>query len=495
MGKASLRSSAEWVSLLGLLVGLLGIGVLYMPVWHGDAAIYLPYVRSLVERGQWMEFNPGELSSGATSPLWVLWVAPWWALWGVQGLKVAGSIAVIVAIVATFMRARQLGASLAEAFVPTLTVAYCTAPAGFLGYETPIAALGALVWTYLLPIETLDLRRVRMLPVLSAVTPLIRPEMSLLVAVYGAVAVLQRRWGLLLWLAAGGLVPVVYYGAMQALTGNFSASAYCRSFALREMAELSVLGMQFSRTFLLEFARSGLGFVAVLAAIGLACASSVRRDSEWWFAAGSFVGYFLFFTVIAPANSARYLAPIAFFLGWIAVWGIRQVRKREVFWGSIITVAGLLTLNVVGRAWDDRRRGYDFLLVTERECAEFLNTVAEPGAQVLAYEVQIRFWLRPDLRVLSLDGVTDGKVAPYLTTADMASFLWQQRPQYWVANAEGIERRPFLRRSLFAEVLGRNDAVVTVAGIRFERLRQWSAERLPRGFYGCTAVYRLRYGE
>jgi hypothetical protein len=45
------------------------------------------------------------------------------------------------------------------------------------------------------------------------------------------------------------------------------------------------------------------------------------------------------------------------------------------------------------------------------------------------------------------------------------------------------------------DVLESGDSVVVRAVMRFERLRAWAPERLPRGFYGCLAVYRLGYEE
>jgi hypothetical protein len=32
-------------------------------------------------------------------------------------------------------------------------------------------------------------------------------------------------------------------------------------------------------------------------------------------------------------------------------------------------------------------------------------------------------------------------------------------------------------------------------GIRFELLERFDPQRLPRGFYGCTALYRLSYSD
>ncbi len=370
-------------------------------------------------------------------------------------------------------------------------VAYCSAPAGFLGYETPLAALVGVAWMSQAVAASQQGWRIALL---AALTPLVRPDMALLSAAYAGRAVVARRWSELVWLIGGSLVATAYYAAVHAATGSFSASSYCRSFALRETAVV-VLGIAFHPPLLRELAWSGLGLLGIAAAVGLWGQRNRWHQGWWLFCAGCAISYGLFFTTVAPINTVRYCAPIAFAMSWAAREGIRWLvpRLRWRRW-VLVGLTALLFLTLGARAWDDRRRGYSFELVTERECAEFLNAVAEPNAVVLAYEVQIRYWLRPDLSVLSLDGITDGKVAPYLVTGAVAEFLWRYRPRYWVANS-AVWRRPFLRASLLRDVLESSDSVVVRAGIRFERLRAWAPERLPRGFYGCLAVYRLGYEE
>lgn len=474
----------------GVVVGVVVVlGVLWWleyPVWHGDAAIYLPYVRALWERGRWMEFNPGELSSGATSPLWVVWLAPWWGIAGEVGVKLAGGIGVVGATLVAVWAAYRLGLTWVEALVPTAAVVFAVVPAGFLGYETPLAALCGILWTVLAG------RRYEpghVLAVLAAVTPLVRPEMAMVSAAYGVAVLVERQWRRLGWLVLGSVLPLVYYGAMHVMAGSFSASGYCRAFALRETADLQLGLVRFHMAFLREFIASGLFVVCAAALPGL---KRLGRTEVGVFSVASVAFYAAFFLLVAPPNTVRYGAPLAFVLGHAAVWGVRG-------WGDTVRklmVGGLalwLVLAAGAKVWDDRRRGYAFAVVTERECAEQLNRLAEPGAVVLAYEVQIRYWLRPDLRVLSLDGVTDGRVAPYLERADVEGFLWRYRPRYWVAN-DAVWRRPFLRGSLLAQVLQEGKEVVVRSGIRFERLYQWSPARLPRGFYGCLALYRLSYG-
>jgi predicted type IV restriction endonuclease len=47
---------------------------------------------------------------------------------------------------------------------------------------------------------------------------------------------------------------------------------------------------------------------------------------------------------------------------------------------------------------------------------DYINTIADENVTILIYEVQDRYYLRSDLKVLSLDGITDGKVDNYYIT-------------------------------------------------------------------------------
>jgi hypothetical protein len=391
--RAALR--IRWLYRIGLLCFTVGLAVAYLPVWHGDAAIYLPYVRSLAQ-GRWMEFNPGEPSSGATSPLWVLLLLPGWLALGVDGFKLTGAFWTLVAVLAA--------------------------------YE-----------------------------------------------------------------------PAAYSALMHVLTGSFSSSGYCRALALREFAQLRLGFLAFNGQFLLQLVQSGL--LWLLLALPLGIARLWRQDPPRALAttlgAGAVVG---FFTIVAPPNMLRYLAPVAFALGWLGKNGLaclRLLERQRLRQGAFVLLAAVMSLFLLAHGWRDLQRGYAFELITERECAERLNTLAEPGAIVLAYEVQIRYWLRPDLKVLSLDGVTNGKIAPYAEPARVAEFLRAYRPRYWVANI-AVERRPFLASSVLERALrstSPQQPIYEEEGIRFELLERFDPQRLPRSFYGCTALYRLSYSD
>ena len=67
---------------------VVAIGIVLFGTFWGDPVIYLPYARNIAS-GDFFSYNPGEFSSGSTSPLWaVLLSIPYLAGTGHGGAKV-----------------------------------------------------------------------------------------------------------------------------------------------------------------------------------------------------------------------------------------------------------------------------------------------------------------------------------------------------------------------------------------------------------------------
>ncbi|MCE5305647.1 hypothetical protein LLG34_08110, partial [bacterium] len=88
----------------------------------------------------------------------------------------------------------------------------------------------------------------------------------------------------------------------------------------------------------------------------------------------------------------------------------------------------------------------------EKNIIDYVNNIAEPNSLLLSYEVQDRYYLRDDIDILSLDGITDGKVAPYLSNSQIDQFLKKYKPNYWLAN-DAVYYRPYLQKSILKNVL------------------------------------------
>ena len=91
--------------------------------------------------------------------------------------------------------------------------------------------------------------------------------------------------------------------------------------------------------------------------------------------------------------------------------------------------------------------------------------------------------------------LTDGKVAPFLATSDMRSFLLRHRPDYWVAN-DAVFYRPYLANGILRRVVeaigSREGASLASDGIVFTNIHVNRAGRVP-GFAGYRQLFALSY--
>jgi hypothetical protein len=515
---------ALWTASLAIGIGTIVLAfILLLGTFWGDPVIYLPYARNNAE-GNFFSYNPGVFSSGATSPLWSLILAiPYLFGADVVGARVlamlftVGSFLVLAAMAARF-NGRSGGSGVALLYAVEMMTIF-----GLMMYESPLAvaavALSLVAGDRLVRRWESDgritLGAIAPLVLVWSVMPLSRPDATLLVplqiAALWAVGPSRsvRTLVTLCGAAAVAAIPAaLYFGYSYVTLGSISVSSKCRAFALLESAD---------RIGPLVLSRTALGYVgSVLYAIALAGLGLdlVRRErtTAWagLYGAAAMLLYPILLVFVQPVTNdlPRYFLPIAPFIvlgaGRALARGEQAMRRDERpgrAWLVSAAVVLLLfvarpPLAVLGEAYEQSRRGYTFDEIVEREVVEKVNRIARPGESVLAYEVQGRYYLRPDISLLSLDGITDGLVAPYLHSADMGAFIRLHRPTYWIANGAG-SYRPYLRRSILQRVtdhFARDTTArsLTIDGIAFELLDR-RTRPMPRGFAGWTLLFRLGY--
>ena len=183
-----------------LLIPLFVLLVLMLPLKAGftdDGYIHIQYARNIVNRGEY-SFNPGEVSFGTTSPLWVMIQAALGRFLGTDENLIATSRALswlsgFVAVGALFFLARALGLRAVTSFCCALLLA---SHAWFvrwtaLGMETSLAVF-AVVAAGIASVGAFEnRRRALFLGFFMAVAALLRPEAYGLLPVY-LLAVLSR---------------------------------------------------------------------------------------------------------------------------------------------------------------------------------------------------------------------------------------------------------------------------------------------------------------
>ncbi|HSK08172.1 MAG TPA: hypothetical protein VK911_01245, partial [Vicinamibacterales bacterium] len=131
-----------------------------------------------------------------------------------------------------------------------------------------------------------------------------------------------------------------------------------------------------------------------------------------------------------------------------------------------------------------------------RKATDEAGGVAEAGERVRTFQQQLQKAQVVSLRLLSLDGITDGKVYPYLAGGDLTPFLWKYRPDYWLANY-AVAFRPYLSNSILGQVYRKigeqpEGEVVEIDGITFQNVKHLTEPDVA-GFAGFRQLIKLTY--
>lgn len=90
----------------------------------------------------------------------------------------------------------------------------------------------------------------------------------------------------------------------------------------------------------------------------------------------------------------------------------------------ILTIIAFL---LIGRCLKEKYY-LDYEWVTHHTIVDRLNKIAKPTAKILTIEVQWKYYMRVDMTLLSLDGITDGKV----NLNNLSEFIQREKPDYYM---------------------------------------------------------------
>jgi hypothetical protein len=505
---------------LGALL-LVAIQFVLRHTWNGDASIYLPYARN-ASQGDLFSFNPHEFSSGSTSPLWSLLLAiPVGIAPGTAALKAFYALVTLAAFGVVFGAAVRITGSWLGAALGSFYLVTTLSVSASLGFESAIAValVGASAWLAdrLARDVQLSARALAPLAAVWALLPLARPEAALLVPIeILAVWIARgRRRQDLIALAGAAVIAaipaVAYFGYSLIELGVPSTSTAGRSEWLRTQAHR--VGPFYTSSFALRYLFGSpivFAFVPSLAGLAVLARSPARRFGAMA-GAGAITAYVLLLTFISPGflDTGRYLLPIAPFvvIGIAAVFGAIPRNRPLAPAAALATAALLVCVPAIRVLTSDahalRDLPFSFDNSMERGAADVLNRAAPRGSLVLAYEVQVRWFLRPDLRVLSLDGITDGKVLPYIRAGNLDGFLRRYRPRYWVADPSadppepGAKRPVYITNSSLGRAMARFRLQPSLRSVQEDgigiRLVARRPGPLPYKFGPWTAVLELSY--
>ncbi len=327
-----------------------------------DAWIHLVYARSLAAL-QWFAYNPGQLETGSTSPLWAMllvpasWVARLFSVSVVLPAKLTGISTGLLASLGAAYLARQLRLGLAVELTAGLAIALdpALAFAQVSGMEVMLAAAVAL-WA----LGELAAEHPMLAGLAAGLAPLARPELILLsVAVLVLVEWRLHRQGASTWLRVQPVLPLVLCVGGFALYHTIASgyplpSTFYAKYSSRpdQISHnlVAVLGQvlpawpwfTYGAGFLLWgvggvvlFRRGPVGILTALFPLAYLLAVSASQ----------------YFSQILPFYWQRYLLPplpsilVAVAAGGVALAGWAW-RRRRLAWGPLSMVAAAVVVSV-----------------------------------------------------------------------------------------------------------------------------------------------------
>lgn len=477
-----------------------------------DSWIHLQFARNLAQ-GHGLSYNPGELVTGSTAPLWTALLSLLFYLPGsvVLWTKLLGVLLYLAGVDATWRLARELGASRGLASLAaglTLATSWLVWSA-LSGMEIPLFVLLSL-WGLLLHLrERAHPDRPPLSLAVFAVASLARPEglLLLVLAVLDRGLVFDRegeegggdlRWRrpparqLLLGaaLAVCALAgPLFFYGwaGESVLPTTYAAKG---AGGIRHLPDLrylyNVLGIFFQAQPFATLA-AGAGIVALLQRLG------TRRD-RGLLPALWLLGLPLAYAMLAPAptrllgNFGRYyfpLFPVLVVLGALGLAPAAEALGRRLYAGRVrLPVGLLLTLLLVAPTLWKLAQGAPFYARnvanvedSDVRIARWLGERLPPEAILAVNDIGAIKFLLPENPIVDLASIATPEIGREIRQSQAAGLSWSQgmlaalarkQPDYvvifpsWIpAVADNPAYRPVYRLPIPDNItMGGNEIVV-----------------------------------
>jgi hypothetical protein len=454
------RHATETLGIIALAAAMM----ISYPRKSGDAAIYLTFSRNFFDLP--FSFQPGHVSYGATSPLYVVlqaaivWLSePNWLLLA-KSLNFA-----LVCVAATLLRGAAQGDDPTGLLIVALAIANLPLMEGTASlFETPLAF--AMVAALLFGMRRC---RARVVAVASGLLPLCRPELSALTLV-GFLWLLRRvrLAQALCWMSVSAFPLIAYQTYMFASTGSILPSS--------GVARL-LLASEDSRSWLEAFSRSFSSILSVRTGVflaGLAALCLVAITDGWRARRDDLIVAAVLgapFVVIPPGPyAARYLVPFSAIGTLMLAEGFQRIARSL---GGRMAIAGVGVVTALFWLWVATPRRYDYDLLLLRDLSLGLNPYTSAADRVLIYEIQGQFYL--NAHCISLDGIVGGEALPFLEGREsLADFVRREKIGFIVTMDSFVYRRALRKTALkdlyLHDVTHSVDSRTTIDGIVLEKL-------------------------
>jgi hypothetical protein len=410
----------------------------------GDATIGFTFSKNFFRLP--FSFQPGTVSFGASSPLFILLQSPIHALFGSHWLAVSQTLSclLIVGGVVALNAALEgdLDTQLLLILLTVLDLPLLTTAAEL--YETPLVFfLASLV------LFAYRRRRYHLAIFLSGLFYLARPELVLVTIAfqwYLLASVPDRRR--LALVAMVSLLPAgLYHAYIFSYTGELiPSSVYAR--AINSLENQRPWWQRLTDSLGLLTRRENVIYPA--GALGVAAGIATRG---WKNSAAELllIAPLVFvYTVMPPGVYApRFLLPIVPPMMLLSVSAIRRLSKDRRWAGVLLLsiVALLLLYHKESRL--QRRYDYDTLLL--KDLAQRLNPLLRPDDAVFLYEIQGQYYL--NAFCYSLDGVVGNQIFPVLRgKRTFEDFIRDHRELRFIVTMNAFNYRNIFRGTMLPEL-------------------------------------------
>lgn len=498
--------------LLFMVFNIIFCGNLLFNTYWGDPTIYLVYAKNIAN-GYFFSFNQGEFSSGATSPLWAIILSIGF-IYGNNGIilsKVISLIFTALSLLVLYYVVCKISKSAIGSSMGVGFLFYFLVFPGLMGYESSfiIILISILIVLNFYLIQKHNNNFLWCIGIIWALMPLVRPESIIIIIINILILILKFRnnkqliFKVLLISFLSILPSALYFSYSYTKLGVISTSSYCRALALGDVAKI------YGPLYFWPFYNITMQFNVIIGLIICLVGYIYNRKKLLWlvcFNLTVLISYILIFTIYSPVinlmDAQRYILPVIPFIAISISCGtsyILSLCKNKFIYNflilSLIIVMIILPSSIIiSECINQSNRGLNFDVIVEKNPVNYLNSIAENNATVLIYEVQDRYYLRSDLKVISLDGITDAKIAPYFTNHDITGFLWKYKPKYWIAN--DCISRPFFSNTILRDVIMKTSRdegnSIQIDGITFKNIKTRDEPSI-RDFSGYEQIYELKY--
>jgi hypothetical protein len=324
---------------LSIVAAILFCGIILINTFHGDATIYLVYAKNIAA-GDFFSFNPGEFSSGSTSPLWAALLSiGYLSGHGVIAAKIVSLVVTLIGIGVGYQTLLTISGSRLGSLAGIAIAAKLLASYGLLMYESSLIVVLAfllMLEVYQLLANRISTKRWGAISLIWTLIPLTRPDGIVLVGISLLFLTLhflqshqQNSLRTIIIIFLISLIPsLVYYGYSFATLGAFSVSSTCRAFALQESAA-SLGGISYSTELLSFFVSSWIMLVfTILSLLGFTkMAHQKETKVMFWLSVACIVTYLVLLSLVSPVTHyvERYFLPVVPFFVLSVCIAVRQI--------------------------------------------------------------------------------------------------------------------------------------------------------------------------